>query len=70
MAKHPYKMWVNVADFLAKTQHLSEAWLISGWFEVRFGVKAPRCLPARVPRLSIPAKGSDSQYSGYESALC
>ena len=25
MAKHPYKMWVNVADFLAKTQHLSEA---------------------------------------------
>ena len=21
--KHPYKMWVNVADFLAKTQHLS-----------------------------------------------
>ena len=35
MAKHRYKMWVNVADFLAKTQHLSEAWLISGWFEVR-----------------------------------
>ena len=23
MGKHPYKMWVNVADFLAKTQHLS-----------------------------------------------
>ena len=23
--KHPFKMWVNVADFLAKTQHLSPA---------------------------------------------
>jgi uncharacterized protein YdaU (DUF1376 family) len=25
MSKHPFKMWVNVADFLAKTQHLSPA---------------------------------------------